>query len=206
MQTQTQSDPHSTQTGGITILVALMMLVLLTIAAVGMSRNSFREIVTSGFSRQGAMARNVADSGIEWSIHWIDIQNGKVATTGEAQKMVTVAEALLHNSTLQGVAKDIDGGTPTATSKYTPGGTLQADLKVPGPTGVTQGFTVGLTLMGKSYPKDTSFGPGGLTLAPGAPVKLAPDLWAIRSDAQVKQGEVTFIHAKEAWVSTPVRY
>jgi hypothetical protein len=37
--------PRCSQSGGITILVALMLLVFLTIVAVGMSRNSFREVV-----------------------------------------------------------------------------------------------------------------------------------------------------------------
>jgi hypothetical protein len=47
-------------------------------------------------------------------------------------------------------------------------------------------------------------GSGGFTPASGGPLLLAPDLWAIRSDAQVNQGSVTFIHAREVWVSTPV--
>ena len=192
----------SSQAGGITILVSLMLLVLLTIAAVGMSRNSFREIVTSGFSRQGAMTRNVADSGIEWSIHWIDLENGKLATTGAALQLNTLKTTLLADETLAGIAKDISTG-----GNYSPGGTLQADLKLPGPTGVTQGFTLGLTRMGKLPVTDISqgSGSGAFTPASGGPLRQAPDLWAVRSDAQVQQGSVTFIHAKEAWISTPVQ-
>jgi len=197
-----QHDPRSTQAGGITILVSLMLLVLLTIAAVGMSRNSFREIVTSGFSRQGAMTRNVADSGIEWSIHWIDLENGKLATSGAALQLNTLKTTLLADETLAGIAKDISSG-----GNYTPGGTLQSDLKLPGPTGVTQGFTLGLTRMGKLPVTDISqgSGSGAFTPASGGPLRQAPDLWAVRSDAQVQQGSVTFIHAKEAWISTPVQ-
>ena len=192
----------SSQAGGITILVSLMLLVLLTIAAVGMSRNSFREIVTSGFSRQGAMTRNVADSGIEWSIHWIDLENGKLATSGAALQLNTLKTTLLADETLAGIAKDISTG-----GDYTPGGTLQSDLKLPGPTGVTQGFTLGLTRMGKLPVTDISqgSGSGAFTPASGGPLRQAPDLWAVRSDAQVQQGSVTFIHAKEAWISTPVQ-
>jgi Tfp pilus assembly protein PilX len=43
---------NQAQTGAITIMVALMLLVLLTLSAIGMSRNSFREVVNSAFSRQ----------------------------------------------------------------------------------------------------------------------------------------------------------
>ena len=202
MKSPMQHDPRSTQTGGITILVSLMLLVLLTIAALGMSRNSFREIVTSGFSRQGAMTRNVADSGIEWSIHWIDLENGKLATSGAALQLNTLKTTLLADETLAGVSKDISSG-----GDYTPGGTLQSDLKLPGPTGVIQGFTLGLTRMGKLPVTDISqgSGSGAFTPASGGPLRQAPDLWAVRSDAQVQQGSVTFIHAKEAWISTPVQ-
>ena len=197
------------QAGAITIIVALMLLVLLTVASMAMSRNSLREIVTSGFSRQGAMARNVADSGIEWSIHWIDLANSNSPTaTDSAARLGAEKSILLLDDTLAGVAKDIITG-----ANYSPGGTLQTDLTLPsptpGPNGVllTQGFTIGLTRMGKLPIANMSqgSGPGAFTPASGGPLKLAPDLWAIRSDAQVQQGGVTFIHAKEAWLSTPVQ-
>jgi len=201
MQTPTQPKAHFTQAGGITILVSLMLLVVLTIAAVGMSRNSFREVVTSGFSRQGAMTRNVADSGIEWSIHWIDVENGKLAT-GTALQLANEKMALLTSDTLSGIAKDINGG-----GDYSPGGDLQPDLQLTGPAGVTQFFTIGMTRMGKLPITNMGqgSGPGAFSPASGGPLLLAPDLWAIRSDAQVQQGSVTFIHAKEAWISTPVQ-
>ncbi len=202
MKIPVRHDPGSPQAGGITILVSLMLLVLLTIAALGMSRNSFREIITSGFSRQGAMTRNVADSGIEWSIHWIDLENGKLATAGAALQLTTLKTTLLTDDTLSGVAKDISTG-----GDYLPGRTLQSDLKLPGPANVTQGFTLGLTRMGKLPITDISqgSGSGAFTPASGGLLLQAPDLWAVRSDAQVLQGAVTFIHAKEAWISTPVQ-
>jgi hypothetical protein len=189
------------QTGGITMIVALMLLVLLTVASVAMSRNSLREIVTSGFSRQGAMARNVADSGIEWSIHWFDLENGKLASNAAAN-LVHEKAVLLMDDTLSGIAKDSVTG-----ANYVPGGSLQTDMSIPGPTGVTQGFTLGLTRMGKLPITGTSqgAGPSAYTPASGGPLKQAPDLWAIRSDAQVQQGSVTFVHAKEVWLSTPVQ-
>ncbi|GLH73999.1 hypothetical protein GETHLI_25010 [Geothrix limicola] len=196
-----QRDLQDPQAGGVTIIVALMLLVLLTVAAVAMSRNSLREIVTSGFTRQGAMARNVADSGIEWSVYWITSNNSAVAT-GTAAKVGAEQLALLRDDTLAGRAKNIMDG-----SDYVPGGTLNTVMSLPGPTGVTQGFTIGLTRMGKLPIVDMSqgAGTGAFTPASGGPQLLAPDLWAVRSDAQVQQGGMTFIHAKEAWVSTAVR-
>jgi Tfp pilus assembly protein PilX len=195
--------PSSRETGGITILVALMMLVLLTLAAVGMSRNSFREIVNSGFSRQGAMAREVSDSGLEWAMYWISLSNSPNAV-GPAASLNNEINVLIQNPTQAGVAKDIISG-----SNYTPGGTLQAGMEVPGPAGTTQGFTIGLTAMGQPGIQGMSQGIGQGSYAPatagtGGTGNAAPYLWAVRSDAQVQQGNVTFIHGREAWISSPV--
>jgi len=204
MSTLTRPDTNHAQSGGITILVALMLLVLLTIAAVGMSRNSFREIVTSGFSRQGAMARNVADSGVEWAVQWIELENGKVATGVPAQ-FRDQRLVLLGNPLLLGLAKDALTG-----AEYTPGGTPASDFSLAGgPSGVTQGFTLGVTLMGKGGIANSSQGSGAGAYAPGSgsaqALKVLPDLWAIRSDAQVQQGATTFTHAREVWITTPVQ-
>jgi len=202
-----QSTRHRqrSQRGGITILVALMLLVLLSIAAVAMARNSLREIATSGFGRQGAMARNVADSGLEWSIHWMDPQNGAVAPSGAAAKLTQLKATLLLDPTLAGVPRDL--ASPAAPGVYTPGGTPLAGLTLSSATGTTQASTLGLTYMGKLPVSGLSqgVGTGAYTPAAGGAASPAPDLWAIRADAQVVQGGVTFVHAKELWVSTPVR-
>jgi hypothetical protein len=195
--------PPSSQTGAITILVALLLLVLLTISAVGMSRNSFREVVASGFSRQAAMAENVANSGLEWSMYWMDLANGQGAS-GTALSMANEKATLLANNSMAGVAYDIFDG-----SAYTPGAnTLQPAMEVPGPSAsVTESFTIGLTRMGKLPIMGTSqgVGQGAYTPATGSISLQAPDLWAVRADAQVVQGGVTFTHASEAWISTPVQ-
>lgn len=191
---------RSNQEGAITILVALMLLVLLTIASLGMSRNSMREIVSSGFARQGSMARNTADSGIHWAIHWMDYKNSALAS-GEAQTLNARKQQLLLDPTLAGVAKDVISG-----ADYAPGGTVASGFTLPSPTGTTQGFTMGITQMGKLAMVNTSQGVGAGDFKPaaGGTNLTAPDLWAIRSDAQVVQGGVTFVHAKEVWITTPV--
>ena len=204
MPTPGQPDPRSPQTGGITIMVALMMLVLLTLAAVGMSRNSFREVVSSGFNRQGAMTREVADSGLEWTMYWIALNNSPNAT-GSAISLNNEMNVLLQNPAQAGIAKDIITG-----ADYKPGGTLAADMTVPGPTGTTEGFTIGLTAMGQPGITGMSQGIGQGSYSPASggtngSGTSAPYLWAVRSDAQVIQGGVTFNHAREAWISSPVQ-
>jgi Tfp pilus assembly protein PilX len=214
MTTHRSRDLRPSEAGGITIVVALMLLVLLTIAAVAMSRNSLRDIVTSGFTRQGAMARNVADSGIEWGIYWIDLENSATAgaTAPTALLLARLADGLLDDQlSLSGRARDVASfvpGSSAPTDVYTPStSTPPADLTLPTPAGVTAGFTLGLTRMGKLPITDTSQGSGSNTYTPAAGTenKNAPDLWAIRGDAQVNQGGMTFVHAREAWVSTPAR-
>jgi len=190
------------QSGGITILVALMMLVLLTIAAVGMSRNSFREVIISGTTRQGAMARNVGDSGVEWSLLYIDALHHP-ATAGSAQAMQTLANTLLA-SNINGVPYDVATQTPITLPNLT---TPPSDLQVPAASG--NGMNLALTCMGKMPMLNTSQTAGtpgtGYTAAAGSTSLTAPDLWATRSDAQVTAGAVTFQHSKEAWISTPPR-
>ncbi|MGA2082287.1 MAG: hypothetical protein ABSH53_16995 [Holophaga sp.] len=196
--------PRPGQEGGVTILIALMMLVLLTIAAVGMSRNSFRNIVTSGFSRQGAEARNTADSGLEWAVFWMSQQNAPAAT-GNAQQLNSTQNLLLANIALSGQSTDI-----ITQGAYQPGGALQAGMTLPTPAGTTAGYTLGMTRMGKMPLTNFSQaggGTGGGLYNPGSGVQgqasPAPDIWAVRSDAQVQQGGVTFTHGVEAWITTP---
>jgi hypothetical protein len=201
MPTPSPNPPLSAQNGAITILVALSMLILLTLAALSMSRNAFRDIISSGFARQAALTRNVADSGIEWAVYWSNLQNAPGAS-GSALALANQETRLLQDDSLAGVSTDIITGR----QPYAPGGPLQPDLQWTNPTGVT-GFTVGLTRMGKlpSTGMSQGLGPGAYAPANGNAVAQDPDLWAIRSDAQVQQGSVTFVHGQEAWVSTPVR-
>jgi Tfp pilus assembly protein PilX len=210
MRRRTNRPFQDTQTGGITIVVTLMLLVLITVAAMGMSRNALRELAISGTSRQGSMARNVADSGIEWATYWIDQTNASSAT-GTAQQFNNLKVYLGQNPGLAGVAYDPTSGptfTPyLASALHTP----PADTTLGTLAGTAQGFTVALTRMGKLPITNMSQGvsQGSYTPAGGAVPLQAPDLWAIRSDSQITTGTapfaMTFFHAKEAWVSTPAQ-
>jgi hypothetical protein len=201
MQNPEPCHPQPAQAGAITIMVALMLLVLLTIAAVSMSRNSFRDVVSSAFVRQGTMAQDVSDSGLEWSMYWITMANAANAS-GPALDLINLKNSMLLNNVSTGIAYDIISG-----AAYTTGGTLNAGMKVLSTPALTEGYTIGLTRMGKLPVTGISqgSGPGAFTPSAGTQLLQAPDLWAIRSDAQVVQGSVTFTSGKEAWVSTPVQ-
>jgi Tfp pilus assembly protein PilX len=195
------------QAGGITIIVTLMLLVLITVAAMGMSKNALRELAISGTSRQGSMARNVADSGIEWSVYWLDLTN-TTSASGTALGLKNLKIKLGADPTLAGRAYD-----PTTQGLYNTSilSNPPIDTTIGSLSGTTQGFTVGLTRMGKLPITDMSQGVGQGTYAPaqGAVALQAPDLWALRSDSQITTGttpfSTTFFHAKEAWVSTPAQ-
>jgi len=197
---------RDSQAGGITIIVTLMLLVLLTVAAMGMSKNAIRELAISGTSRQGSMARNVADSGIEWSVYWMDAKNSP-SSTGTALGLANLKSKLAQDDTLAGRAySPIDQGLyPTATLPTPP-----TDMVIGAVSGTTQGYTVALTRMGKLPIMNMSQGTGPASFSPaqGTESKQAPDLWALRSDSQVQVGSgllaTRFFHSKEAWISTPV--
>jgi len=200
--TRNASFRRPTEQGGVTILVVLMMLVLLTITAIGMSRNSFREVVISGTTRQGALARNEADSGVEFGILWIrptSLQGAAVTTTSAGQ-FQTLAANLKANE-LFGRPYKLDGSLYTGTNTSTP----PADLQVPANSG--NGFNLALTAMGKMPMTDQSQTAGssssGYTPASGSMSVIAPDIFGVRSDGVVQTGGATFFHSKEAWISKP---
>jgi hypothetical protein len=189
---------HS-QSGGITIMVTLMMLVFLTITAVGMSRNSIRQTIISGTARQGAMARNIGDSGVEWSILYIDSIHHP-ASSGSEQAFQNVARTLLEEE-INGIPYDIASQAPMDLASFPNTATPPADLQVPAGSG--NGFNIALTRMGKA-PTDKNSPSPGQAEAGGKPPTKNPDLWCLRSDAQINAG-VQFVHSKEAWIKTPLR-
>lgn len=202
------------QTGGITILVALMLLVFLTLVTVGMSRNSFREIVTSGTLRQGAMASNAADAGIEWAMYWLYPGNVPASTAPTPSKLAGpggLATVLLQNPGLWGQYLPVNNfGSATSPNFYTGPDhqSLTADTTMLNPpAGVTQGFTTALMLMGHLPPTGISQGVSSTSFRPaaGGENQFAPDLWSVRSDGQVNYAGVTFRQSREAWISTPTR-
>jgi hypothetical protein len=203
---------HSAQQGGVTILVALLLLVFLTVVAAGMTRNSFREIITSGTARQAAMARNVADSGVEWSLLWLvpaNVPNSDQKSAAFMAGDAGLAKTLLQQPGLAGQYFKLSGTASSPTAYTGPGSqTMPSDMTVQNsPDGVTQGFTLALMLMGHLPQTDSSQGisVGSFRPAAGGVDLTAPDLWSVRSDGQVTMGGVTFRQSREAWISTPTR-
>ncbi len=58
------------QRGGMTIVMALVLLVVMSLAAFSLSRNAIRELTTSGHIIQGDKAAEAADAGLDWYLVW----------------------------------------------------------------------------------------------------------------------------------------
>lgn len=58
------------QRGGMTIVMALILLVVMSLAAFSLSRNAIRELTTSGHLIQGDKAAEAADAGLDWFMVW----------------------------------------------------------------------------------------------------------------------------------------
>lgn len=65
--------------GGMTILVALVLLVVMSLAAFSLSRNSIRELTTTGHVIQGGKASEASDAGLDWFIVWSHPDNMSAA-------------------------------------------------------------------------------------------------------------------------------
>jgi hypothetical protein len=61
---------RSREQGGMTILVALVLLVVMSLAAFSLSRNSIRELTTTGHIIQGDKASEASDAGLDWFMVW----------------------------------------------------------------------------------------------------------------------------------------
>ena len=71
--------------GGLTIVVALVLVVLMSLAAFGMSRNAIRQLASSGNILQGGKADEASNAGLDWFVVWsaADNQNAAIGTDNE---------------------------------------------------------------------------------------------------------------------------
>jgi hypothetical protein len=173
--------PRRAEAGGITILVVLSLLTLLTVAAMGMSRNSLRDMMIVGTSRQAANVRQAADAGLDFAVLWANPTN--VPSETAALDYQSVARTLLQSQELQGEYKDVASGKPTA------------DTTLTDTTTYKQAFNLQLLRLGKL--------PAAKTSVPDE--RLYNDLWVVRSSGVVTVGTTQFQHDKEMWLSTPVQ-
>lgn len=172
---------RTSEQGGITILVVLSLLVLMTSAAISMSRNSLRELMIVGSSRQAANVRQAADAGLEFALLWINDKNNP--SGGSSLDFQRKADSLAVNSEERGSYFLISGGTPTTDT------TLQTTPDY------TQAYTMKLLRVGKI---DTN-------LSSPLDPRTKNDLWVVHAAGLVKAGTTTFEHDKEMWVTTAVR-
>lgn len=61
---------RSGERGGMTILLALILLSAMTVGALALSQNSLREISITGNEATGRKSFEVADAGLDWVITW----------------------------------------------------------------------------------------------------------------------------------------
>jgi len=179
----------SRERGGITILVALLLLVLLTISAMAMSKNSLREVIISGTSRQGSEVRNIADTGLDWSICWIaDSSRAAPPSGSDAEALRTLTTSLATDGVRQGVTQYLTrplGGEMTI---------AQAD-------GVNKSFDLAITTMGEIRPQGSQVDG---KQPPGAFSPASLQLWSVRADAKVDySGVQEFSHRRESWFTLP---
>jgi len=68
--TSPQAHDKHAEWGGMTIIMALVLLVVMSLAAFSLSRNSIRELATTGHIIQGDKAAEAGDAGLDWFIVW----------------------------------------------------------------------------------------------------------------------------------------
>lgn len=117
---------HPRELGGITILLALILITAMGAMAFSLSQESMREIAISGSESTGRKAAEAADSGIDWTIVW---GNANGVTTDQISiktAMDTLVDAIdLVEKRVPGV--DATPGTP-GTGNMSPSGYLRTYL------------------------------------------------------------------------------
>jgi hypothetical protein len=117
------------ETGGITILLALILLAAMTVAAFGLSRNTLREVAITGNEAIGRKTFETADSGLDWIITW---GNPYASSVTPAQKQLNTAMELaldaLDNPSLQTVGDDSEADRIAGTSNTGPDGSYRVYL------------------------------------------------------------------------------
>lgn len=179
---------HRREYGGILIIVVLMLLVLMTIMALAMSKNSLREVIITGTSRQSAQVQSLADSGLDWSIFWMmgDSAMPSASTGSGAADLRAKRDTLVSNLSMGTLSPKIS----------------TADMTVGSSTDPTQRFEVYLTYMGNPTPLFTGSAPNASSI--NAASAAGVQLWSVRSDGYVEYSAgLTFLHRREAWFTMP---
>lgn len=95
VRTALTSSRAKAQRGGMTIVMALVLLAIMSLAAFSLSRNAIRELATTGHLIQGDKASEASDAGLDWFIVWSHPDNMTLAyTSAGAVGNQTLAKAM----------------------------------------------------------------------------------------------------------------
>lgn len=89
---------RASERGGVTILTVLALLVLATVMAFALGRNSLREIMLSGTATQAAKASEASEAGLDWFLLWANKANWSAATDYKRNTLVNEYQALTSSS------------------------------------------------------------------------------------------------------------
>lgn len=150
-QTRRLNDP---QAGGITIVVAILLLGIISTAAFSLSRNTLRELINSGTVIQGTKAQTAADAGIDWFLLWAHPDNvnanaGSSSTLGHYMLANDIKSVLLGSYNqpflLQGNVANAEDATSADDMAFSTSGVSQSSTS--GNKSV-QAFDVRITFLG----------------------------------------------------------
>ncbi|HWQ09119.1 MAG TPA: hypothetical protein VN436_08430 [Holophaga sp.] len=89
---------RTSEQGGVTILTVLALLVLATVMAFALGRNSLREIVLSGTATQAEKATEASEAGLDWFVLWANKANWSIATDYKRNTFVNEFQTLVSSS------------------------------------------------------------------------------------------------------------
>lgn len=92
---------RQSEQGGITILVALILLSVMTVAALGMSQTTLRELAITGNESTGRKAAEAADSALDWVLIWSN-PNAATSITASTDPVTGANTSTITTSTLTG--------------------------------------------------------------------------------------------------------
>lgn len=177
--------------GGITILLALILLSVMTVAAFGLSRNTLREIAITGNESIGRKAFESADSGVDWTITWLD--RDAVAVTAPQIALRNAREAVIKARDPNEGAPDPLAIGPDGSNRYILYGKDYTSALTPSLANLKQ-----VSELKPSFDTEIRY----LREVPPANMKsqAVADLWLVRSVGQVQVGTTNqrFFSRREA--------
>lgn len=96
-----RSPLRRSEQGGITILTALGLLVLLTVMVFSLGQNSIRELTITGTVWQAAKASEASEAGLDWFVLWTNKDNWANATSQDRDRLVAAFQQLNTTGTWQ---------------------------------------------------------------------------------------------------------